>query len=68
MTTSKNSDARFIKFIRDGNPINPVERGTDISWVQFIGALLLIPVFVAAGVFFLLADKLGRKSPGGVNR
>lgn len=65
MTTSKDSDARFVNFIRGESHINPEVSKRDISWVQFIAALLLIPVFVISGILFTVVDIFGANRRAG---
>ena len=66
MANTKNSEARFVNFIRGENHINPEEHNTVVSWERFIGALLLTPLFIGAILFFFLADKIKLKSAGGI--
>lgn len=39
--------------------MNHERHKSDISWVRFIAALLLIPVFVITGILFTIVDLFG---------
>lgn len=53
------ADVQGINYIRGENRVNHERYKTDISWVQFITALLLIPVFVITGILFTIVDLFG---------
>lgn len=46
--------------------MNHEKHKSDISWVQFIAALLLIPVFVITGILFTIVDLFGANRRAGI--
>lgn len=59
------ADAQGVNYIRGENRVNQERYKTDISWGQFIAALLLIPVFVISGILFTIVDLFGAdRRPG----
>jgi hypothetical protein len=62
----RRADAQGVNYIRGENRVNHEKHKSDISWVQFIAALLLIPVFVITGILFTIVDLFGANRRAGI--
>jgi len=68
VTIANNTYAQGANHERGENRVNPEEQNSDISWVQFIGALLFIPVFFISIILFSIIDLFGANRSSGIMR